>query len=48
MKALLLAEFGTPYHPAIRKQHPNIDLVEAFTTETILGEIGSAEIVLAT
>jgi len=45
MKALLLAEFGTPYYPTIRDEHPDIDLVEAFTNETILGEIASAEIV---
>ena len=45
MKALLLAEFGTPYYLAIRKEHPDLDLVEAFTNETILSEIGSAEIV---
>jgi phosphoglycerate dehydrogenase-like enzyme len=45
MKALLLAEFGTPYYPAVRKEHPDIDLVEAFTNGTILGEIESAEIV---
>ena len=45
MKALLLAEFGTPYYPAVRKEHPDIDLVESFTNGTILGEIESAEIV---
>ena len=45
MKALLLAEFGIPYYPAIREEHPDIDLVEAFTNETILSEIESAEIV---
>ncbi|MBP39005.1 MAG: D-2-hydroxyacid dehydrogenase [Dehalococcoidia bacterium] len=44
MKALLLADFGTPYYPALRNEHPGIDLVETFTNEAILDEIGSAEL----
>ncbi|MEE8046022.1 MAG: D-2-hydroxyacid dehydrogenase [Dehalococcoidia bacterium] len=45
MKALLLADFGVPYYPAIRQEHPDLELVEAFTGEEILSGIGSAEVV---
>jgi phosphoglycerate dehydrogenase-like enzyme len=45
MKALLLADFGTPYYPALRDEHPDLELVEAFTNDAILGDIGSAEVV---
>ena len=45
MKALLLADFGTPYYPALRDEHPDLELVEAFTDEAILSEVGSAEVV---
>jgi phosphoglycerate dehydrogenase-like enzyme len=45
MKALLLADFGTPYYPALRDEHPDLELVEAFSDEAILTEIGSAEVV---
>jgi phosphoglycerate dehydrogenase-like enzyme len=45
MKALLLADFGAPYYPAIREAHPGLELVEAYTNEDILAEIGSAEVV---
>jgi phosphoglycerate dehydrogenase-like enzyme len=45
MKALLLADFGTPYYPSIREEHPNLDLVEAYTNAAILEEAESAEVV---
>jgi phosphoglycerate dehydrogenase-like enzyme len=45
MKALLLADFGAPYYPAIREEHPDVELVEASTNDEIMREIGSADIV---
>ncbi|HIF72751.1 MAG TPA: D-2-hydroxyacid dehydrogenase [Dehalococcoidia bacterium] len=45
MKALLLADFGAPYYPALRDEHPAIELVEAYSNEDILSEVGSAEAV---
>ncbi|MCX8278056.1 MAG: D-2-hydroxyacid dehydrogenase [Dehalococcoidia bacterium] len=45
MKALLLADFGAPYYPDIRDEHPDIELVEAYTNEDILTEIGTADAV---
>jgi phosphoglycerate dehydrogenase-like enzyme len=45
MKALLLADFGVPYYPAIRQEHPDVELVEAFTNTTILREIETVDAV---
>jgi phosphoglycerate dehydrogenase-like enzyme len=45
MKALLLADFGAPYYPAIRDEHPDLDLVEAYSNEDILKEIPTTEVV---
>ena len=45
MKALLLADFGAPYYPAIRDEHPDLDLVEAYSNEDILKEIPTSEVV---
>jgi phosphoglycerate dehydrogenase-like enzyme len=45
MKALLLAEFSTPYYPTLRQEHPDLELVEVYTDKDILSEIASAEIV---
>jgi D-2-hydroxyacid dehydrogenase (NADP+) len=45
MKALLLADFGAPYYPAIRDEHPDLDLVETYSNEDILKKIPTAEIV---
>ncbi|NQW20253.1 MAG: D-2-hydroxyacid dehydrogenase [Chloroflexi bacterium] len=45
MKALLLADFGAPYYPTLRAEHPDLELVEAYTDEEIRSEIGSAEAV---
>ncbi|MBT4124912.1 MAG: D-2-hydroxyacid dehydrogenase [Chloroflexi bacterium] len=45
MKALLLADFGAPYYPALREEHPDLDLVEAYSNEDILSKIGDAEAV---
>jgi phosphoglycerate dehydrogenase-like enzyme len=45
MKALLLADFGAPYYPALRDEHPDLELVEAYSNDDILSEIGSAEAV---
>jgi phosphoglycerate dehydrogenase-like enzyme len=45
MKVLLLATFGIPYYPALRLEHPDLDLIEAFSDEDILREIDSSEVV---
>ena len=45
MKALLLADFGAPYYTAIRNEHPDLQLIEAYTDEEIFAEIGDAEAV---
>jgi len=45
MKSLLLADFGAPYYPAIRDEHPDLDLVEAYSNEDILKEIPTTEVV---
>jgi len=45
MKALLLADFGAPYYPPIREEHPDLDLVEAYTNDEILAQIGDADAV---
>lgn len=45
MKILLLAEFGAPYYPDLRTEHPDLDLVEASTNDAILNEIESVEVV---
>ncbi len=45
MKALLLADFGAPYYPAIREEHPDLELVEAYSNEDILSKISDAEAV---
>ncbi|HJO56783.1 MAG TPA: NAD(P)-dependent oxidoreductase, partial [Nitrospinaceae bacterium] len=44
MNALLLAEFGIPYYNDLRAEHPHINLIEAFSHNEIMTEIGSAEI----
>jgi phosphoglycerate dehydrogenase-like enzyme len=45
MKALLLADFGAPYYQALRDEHSDLELTEAYSNEDILREIGSAEAV---
>ena len=45
MKVLLLADFGAPYYPPIREEHPDIKLVEAGSDEEILREIPNADAV---
>ena len=45
MNALLLAEFGIPYYNDLREEHPHINLIQAFSNNEIMKEIGSAEIV---
>lgn len=45
MKVLLLATFGIPYYPALRLEHPDLDLIEAFSDGDILREIDSSEVV---
>lgn len=45
MKALLLADFGGPYYPAIRDEHPGLQLIEATSNDEILSQIGDAEVV---
>ena len=45
MNALLLAEFGIPYYNELRVEHPDLNLIEAFSDNEIMKEIDSAEIV---
>ena len=45
MNALLLAEFGIPYYNELRLEHPDLNLIEAFSDNEIMKEIDSAEIV---
>ncbi|MCH8910471.1 MAG: D-2-hydroxyacid dehydrogenase [Chloroflexi bacterium] len=45
MKVLLLADFGAPYYPTLREEHPDLELVEASSNDAILNEIESAEAV---
>ena len=45
MNALLLAEFGIPYYNNLCVEHPNVNLIEAFSEYEIMKEIDSAEIV---
>ena len=45
MRILLLADFGVSYYPAIRDEHPELELIEAYTDATILNEVASAEVV---
>ncbi|MDA1279742.1 MAG: D-2-hydroxyacid dehydrogenase [Chloroflexi bacterium] len=45
MKALLIADFGSPYYPGLRKEHPGVEFAEALTDGEILGEIGNADVV---
>ena len=45
MNALLLAEFGIPYYNELRVEHPDLNLIGAFSDNEIMKEIDSAEIV---
>jgi len=45
MKVLLLADFGSTYYQALRDEHPNLNLVEAFSESEIESEIETAEVV---
>ncbi len=45
MKVLLLADFGDPYYPPIREEHPDIEFVEAGSDEELLREIPNADAV---
>ena len=45
MKVLLLADFGAPYYPTLREEHPDLELIEASSNDAILNEIESAEAV---
>ncbi|MCI0809130.1 MAG: D-2-hydroxyacid dehydrogenase [Chloroflexi bacterium] len=45
MKVLLLADFGAPYYPTLREEHPDLELVEVSSNDAILDEIESAEAV---
>ena len=45
MKVLLLADFGAPYYPTLREEHPDLELVEVSSNDAILNEIESAEAV---
>ena len=45
MNALLLAEFGIPYYSNLCVEHPNVNLIQAFSEYEIMKEIDSAEIV---
>ena len=45
MKVLLLADFGAPYYPPIREEHPDIEFVEAGSNKEILREIPNADAV---
>ena len=45
MNVLLLAEFGIPYYEDLRAEHPYINLIEVFSDNEIMQQIGSAEIV---
>ena len=45
MKVLLLADFGAPYYPSLRDEHPGHELIEAYAHESIRNEVASAEVV---
>ena len=45
MKVLLLADFGSTYYQALRDEHPDLSLVEAFSESEIESEIETAEVV---
>ena len=45
MKVLLLADFGSTYYQALRDEHPDLNLVEAFSESEIESEIETAEVV---
>lgn len=45
MKVLLFADFGAPYYPTLREEHPDLELMEASSNDAILNEIESAEAV---
>ena len=38
MNALLLAEFGIPYYNELRVEHPDLNLIEAFSDNEIMKE----------
>jgi len=45
LKALLLADFGKPYYPALRKAFPSVDLAEAYDDAETRRHIVDSEIV---
>ena len=42
MNALLLAEFGIAYYNELQIEHPDLNLIEAFSNNEIMKEIDSA------
>jgi phosphoglycerate dehydrogenase-like enzyme len=45
MKALLLAEWGKPFYPRLRKRFPGVDFVEAYEPGDTQRQIADAEVV---
>lgn len=45
MKALLLADWGKPFYPALRQKFPGVEFVEAYSDADIRREVVDAEVV---